>query len=161
MFSTSGFRQRPLHRESYRRAHKMGEAWVEKLTEKAVWHVVREYATKAGIDKLAPHDLRRPVHDFATPRERIAADPVSTRSHFHSDNRTISRLQTAHSRYRQRKNRNRAVGLSEPLRCPLCRQPIQNPLIPAFARLQQLLWLSRFPNLRGSSHHRSATLRRP
>jgi site-specific recombinase XerD len=23
------------------------------------WHVVREYATKAGIDKLAPHDLRR------------------------------------------------------------------------------------------------------
>ena len=28
-------------------------------TEKAVWHVVREYAAKAGIDKLAPHDLRR------------------------------------------------------------------------------------------------------
>jgi site-specific recombinase XerD len=31
----------------------------ERLTEKAVWHVVREYARKAGIDKLAPHDLRR------------------------------------------------------------------------------------------------------
>jgi site-specific recombinase XerD len=29
------------------------------LTEKAVWHVVREYARKAGIDKLAPYDLRR------------------------------------------------------------------------------------------------------
>ena len=43
----------------FRRVHKMGEAWGEKLTEKAVWHVVREYATKAGIDKLAPHDLRR------------------------------------------------------------------------------------------------------
>jgi len=27
--------------------------------EKAVWQVVREYAMKAGIDKLAPHDLRR------------------------------------------------------------------------------------------------------
>jgi integrase len=24
-----------------------------------VWHVVREYAPKVGIDKLAPHDLRR------------------------------------------------------------------------------------------------------
>jgi len=46
---------------------------------------------------------------------RTGADPVSTRSHFHSDNRTISRLQTAHSRCRQRQNRNRAVGLSEPL----------------------------------------------
>jgi site-specific recombinase XerD len=31
----------------------------ERLTEKAVCHVVREYAAKAGIDKLAPHDLRR------------------------------------------------------------------------------------------------------
>jgi site-specific recombinase XerD len=37
----------------------MGKTWGERLTEKAVWHVVREYAAKAGIDKLAPHDLRR------------------------------------------------------------------------------------------------------
>jgi site-specific recombinase XerD len=29
------------------------------MTEKAVWHIVREYAAKAGIEKLAPHDLRR------------------------------------------------------------------------------------------------------
>jgi integrase len=43
----------------FRRVHKMGKTWGERLTEKAVWHVVREYATKAGIDKLAPHDLRR------------------------------------------------------------------------------------------------------
>ena len=43
----------------FRRVHKMGKAWGERLTEKAVWHVVREYATKAGIDKLARHDLRR------------------------------------------------------------------------------------------------------
>jgi len=46
-----------------------GENLGERLREKAVWHVVREYATKAGIDKLAPHDLRRRVHGFATPRE--------------------------------------------------------------------------------------------
>ena len=43
----------------FRRVHKMGKAWGERLTEKAVWQVVREYATKAGIDKLARHDLRR------------------------------------------------------------------------------------------------------
>src|ERR1700745_285302 len=48
----------------FRRVHKMGKTWGERLTEKAVWHVVREYATKAGIDKLSPHDLR----SYAEPR---------------------------------------------------------------------------------------------
>ena len=43
----------------FRRVHKMGKAWGERLTEKALWHVVREYAAKSNIDKLAPHDLRR------------------------------------------------------------------------------------------------------
>ena len=47
----------------------MGKTWGERLTEKAVWHVVQEYATKAGIDKLSPHDLGEPVHGFATPPE--------------------------------------------------------------------------------------------
>ena len=31
----------------------------ERLTEESAWHVVREYAAKAGIDNLAPHDLGR------------------------------------------------------------------------------------------------------
>jgi site-specific recombinase XerD len=43
----------------FRRVNKNGKAWGEGLTEKAVWHVVREYARKAGIERLAPHDLRR------------------------------------------------------------------------------------------------------
>jgi site-specific recombinase XerD len=43
----------------FRRVHKMGKAWGERLTEKAVRHVVREYGAKSNIDKLAPQDLRR------------------------------------------------------------------------------------------------------
>lgn len=43
----------------FRRVNKTGKAWGDGLTEKAVWHVVREYARKAGIEKFAPHDLRR------------------------------------------------------------------------------------------------------
>lgn len=50
----------------FRRVHKMGKTWGERLTEKSVWHVVREYAAKAGIDKLAPHDLRRYAEDRNT-----------------------------------------------------------------------------------------------
>ena len=36
-----------------------GTTWGEGMTEKVVWHVVKTYALKLGIPKLAPHDLRR------------------------------------------------------------------------------------------------------
>jgi len=29
------------------------------LTDKVIWHIVKEFAKKVGIDKLAPHGLRR------------------------------------------------------------------------------------------------------
>jgi site-specific recombinase XerD len=29
------------------------------MTERVVWHVVKDYAKQASIEKLAPHDLRR------------------------------------------------------------------------------------------------------
>ncbi len=43
----------------FRRVNRAGRIWGEGLTEKAVWHVVKEFAAKVGITKLAPHDLRR------------------------------------------------------------------------------------------------------
>jgi site-specific recombinase XerD len=36
-----------------------GTAWGKGMTEKVVWHVVKNYAGKLGAPKLAPHDLRR------------------------------------------------------------------------------------------------------
>ncbi len=36
-----------------------GTAWGNGMTEKVVWHVVKQYAAKLGVPKLAPHDLRR------------------------------------------------------------------------------------------------------
>ena len=42
----------------FRRVNKMGRIWGEAMTAKAVWHIVREFAKKAGINTLAPHDLR-------------------------------------------------------------------------------------------------------
>src|SRR4030095_5879943 len=38
---------------------RLGTVWGEGLTEKVVWHVVKEFAAKLGVPKLAPHDLRR------------------------------------------------------------------------------------------------------
>ena len=36
-----------------------GKSWGEGVTEKVVWHVVKQHAATLGIPKLAPHDLRR------------------------------------------------------------------------------------------------------
>ena len=43
----------------FRRVCRTGMAWGTEMTEKVVWHVVKEYAGQLGISKLAPHDLRR------------------------------------------------------------------------------------------------------
>src|SRR5436305_12864168 len=43
----------------FRRVSSAGKVWGEAVTEKLVWHVVKEFAAKIGISKLAPHDLRR------------------------------------------------------------------------------------------------------
>jgi site-specific recombinase XerD len=43
----------------FRRVSSAGKPWGERVTEKLVWHVVKEFAAKIGVTKLAPHDLRR------------------------------------------------------------------------------------------------------
>jgi len=43
----------------FRRVSKAGTIWGEGMTEKAVWHIVKEAARGVGVPKLAPHDLRR------------------------------------------------------------------------------------------------------
>jgi integrase len=43
----------------FRCVSRTGKVWGSGITEKVVWWVVRECAEKAGIERLAPHDLRR------------------------------------------------------------------------------------------------------
>ena len=43
----------------FRRVSSAGGVWGEAVTEKLVWHVVKEFAAKIGVGNLAPHDLRR------------------------------------------------------------------------------------------------------
>ena len=43
----------------FRRVNKVGKAWGEGMTVKAVWHIVKESAKSIGVAKLPPHDLRR------------------------------------------------------------------------------------------------------
>ena len=39
--------------------NKTGSVWGNGVTEKVVWYVVRDFAKSVGIEKIAPHDLRR------------------------------------------------------------------------------------------------------
>lgn len=43
----------------FRSINKMGRVWGSGMTPKVLWEIVREAASLAGIEKLAPHDLRR------------------------------------------------------------------------------------------------------
>jgi len=43
----------------FRRVNKVGRAWGDGMTVKAVWHIVKESAKSIGVAQLAPHDLRR------------------------------------------------------------------------------------------------------
>ena len=42
----------------FRSINKAGRVWGSGMTPKVLWEIVREAATRAGIEKLAPHDLR-------------------------------------------------------------------------------------------------------
>jgi integrase len=43
----------------FRSINKAGKVWGDGMTPKVLWEAVKEAATGSGIEKLAPHDLRR------------------------------------------------------------------------------------------------------
>jgi integrase len=43
----------------FRRVSRLDKIWGDGITPKAIWHVVKAAAKRAGIKNLAPHDLRR------------------------------------------------------------------------------------------------------
>jgi site-specific recombinase XerD len=43
----------------FRGVCRAGKCWGVGVTERVVWHVVKDYAKKVGLSRVAPHDLRR------------------------------------------------------------------------------------------------------
>jgi site-specific recombinase XerD len=43
----------------FRRVSRLEKIWGDGITPKAIWHIVKAAAKRAGIKDLAPHDLRR------------------------------------------------------------------------------------------------------
>ncbi len=46
-------------RSLFRSINKSGIVWGNEVPEKVIWYVVRNFAKTIGIEKTAPHDLRR------------------------------------------------------------------------------------------------------
>ena len=53
--TASGISEGPI----FRSINKGGKIWGDGMTPKVIWEVVKQAAQVAGIEKLAPHDLRR------------------------------------------------------------------------------------------------------
>ena len=93
----------------FRAINKAGRIWGDGMSPKVLWDVVRAAAAHAGIEKLAPHDLRRTCARLChSGRWRTRADPVPPRPRLRPDDGALSRVQTEAPMRRQRSARHRA-----------------------------------------------------
>lgn len=55
-----------------------GKYWGDGVTERLVWHVVKQYAAKLSLTGLAPHDLRRYAECLIMPNSLMKAAIASS-----------------------------------------------------------------------------------
>jgi integrase len=103
----------------FRAINKSGKIWGQSMTPKVLWEIVKKAAEAAGIEKLAPHDLRRTCARLC----HLAGgelDQIQFLLGHVSIQTTEPRLQTEAPIRCERQNRNRTViaedGLPVPFR---------------------------------------------
>jgi len=89
-----------------------GKPWGDGVTEKLVWHVVKEFAARIGIDRVAPHDLRRTCARLCRAAGGELEQIQFLLGHISGQPRTLPRLHTTNCRRRKRQDRNRANIMS-------------------------------------------------
>jgi len=93
----------------FRLVNKAGKTWGDGMTEKSVWHIVKESAKAIGLDKLAPHDLRRTCARLC---HASGGELVEAPSH-EEQGRPTAKLLSRGGRLKKVKFRNRKRGLDE------------------------------------------------
>jgi integrase len=73
-----------VHGKIFRCVCREGVVWGTEITERVVWHVVKEYAKRLGVSKLAPHDLRKRKESSPEPgtASRIESGDAPDENHF-------------------------------------------------------------------------------
>ena len=85
----------------FRRVNKVGKAWGEGITEKAVWHIVKESARSGSREvgtARSASDLCAAVSRFG---RRVGTDPIPFGTRLSPNHRTLPWLQAADSISRQ------------------------------------------------------------
>lgn len=78
----------------FRSINKAGRVWGKGMTPTVLWEVVREAASRASIEKLAPHDLRRTCARLCPScRWGTGSDSISAWARLHPDHRAVPRMQ--------------------------------------------------------------------
>lgn len=92
--SAAGITQGKIFRAVSRR----GKVWGSGISENVVWYVVRRCCQRAGLEHIAPHDLRRTCAKLCQTvplkRRRTRTDSIPPRACVGFDHRTLSWLQT-------------------------------------------------------------------
>jgi hypothetical protein len=85
----------------FRSINKPGRVWGTGMTPKVLWEVVRAAATHAGIEKLAPHDLRRYAESRTMPNRcrgwsfgvELVANAINRIRHSPSESKALQKGQ--------------------------------------------------------------------
>ena len=88
-----------------RRVNRRGAMWGDGITPKAIWHVVKRAAERAGIHKLAHHGSEEGMRQAMPPCERgIGADSVSSWARVGADHGAVLWLQAELAQCGQRQH---------------------------------------------------------
>jgi site-specific recombinase XerD len=85
----------------FRAINRAGRVWGDGMSPKVLWDVVRAAAVRAGIEKLAPHDLRRTCARLSRSWRRAGSNPVSPGPRFNSDDGAVPRVQAETAVHRE------------------------------------------------------------
>jgi hypothetical protein len=94
---------------AFRCVCRAGKWWGDGITEKVVWHVVKDHSRKLGLSNVAPHDLRRSCAKFCHAAGGELEQIQFLLGCVRSNHGEISWLQAAHSRSCERSAWYRAV----------------------------------------------------
>jgi integrase len=79
----------------FRAVARAGKVWGKGISQNVVWYVVKGCCERAGLEHIAPHDLRRTCAKLChESRRRAGADSILARACIGPDDGTLSRLQT-------------------------------------------------------------------
>jgi site-specific recombinase XerD len=78
----------------FRAVARAGKVWGKGISQNVVWYVVKTCCERAGLEHIAPHDLRRLCQAVPHERWRVGADSILAGACIRADDGTLSRLQT-------------------------------------------------------------------